>query len=627
MTDASLFPDDLTVHLAEIVHASNAAITSVTMDRRIRSWNPGAEALFGFTVDEALGADLMILVPPDRMEEALGFYSRVRGGEIFSVETIRRHKSGRLIEVAMSLAPIRNPAGEIVGTCAVTHDISAQKATEQRLREEALNRQRTEEALRASERDFRKFFEMADVGNVIADARTYRFLRVNRRFCELTGYSAEELTALTSESLTDPADVEQDRAGWQEALRQDAASFTIEKRYRRKDGSTIWVHVTSTLVRSADGEPLHAVGVVRDVTDRRQAVEELERTRRDLEERVKQRTAELAAASVVARESAHRLETLIANSPLAIIALDLLGRVELWNPASERLFGWSAAEVLGQFVPHLPRDHTSHYLAELRTMLSSPDCSHSETQRERRDGTLIDVAIWRAPLLGADRAVTGSMAILMDVSERKFLERALLEATERESRRIGQELHDHLCQHLLGAAFSAKAVAIGLPPESTVAEELSELARSINSAVQQARDIARGLNPVEMDSAGLMAALEELATRPHMGKSCRLECPRPVLLLDPEASLHAYRIAQEAVYNAVQHSDGTEIVMRLTEDEHHVHLTISDDGSHPLKPAQTNPGLGFAIMKYRAQAIAGKITIDTTAAGSVCVHCSFPRKR
>lgn len=616
---------DPNFHLAEIVNASGAAITSVTMDRRIQSWNPAAEVLFGFTAKEVLGSDSMMIVPPDRMEEALGYHTRVSGGEILNVETVRHHKSGRLVQVSISLAPIRGEAGEIVGTCAVTHDISGRKGSGEQLQAEAANRQRAEEELRVSERDFRTFFEMADVGNVITDVRTNRFLRVNRRFCEMTGYSAGELHELTFHDLTDPADPDRDRTGWEDALRRKASSFNIEKRYLRKDGSTLWVNVNSTLVRSSEGEPLHAIGVLQDVTDRRLAIEELERARHALVERVQERTAELATASAAARESAHRLETLIANSPLPIVVLDLHGLVQIWNPAAESLFGWQAAEVLGHFVPHLPTHSSAAYQADLRAMLASPNRIHVETKRQQRDGGLLDVAVWSAPLFSADHEIRGSMAIFMDVTERKFLERALLEATERESRRIGQELHDHLCQHLLGAAFSAKAVALGLPAESPVERELNRLARTINEAVKQARDIARGLNPVEMDAAGLMSALEELVARPHAGKVCRLECERPVFLRDAETSLQAYRIAQDAVFNAIHHSDGTEIVVRLTDDAHHVHLRIMDNGSGFQPPSDFDRGLGIAIMKYRAEAIGGKLWIDTANDARASVNCSLPK--
>jgi PAS domain S-box-containing protein len=476
---------DLPAHLADIVRASNAAITSVSAELRIQSWNPGAEKLFGFTSEEMVGADLMMILPEDRRKEAREFSSRVQAGEILSVETVCRHKTGRLLEVSIALTPMPDPEGRMAGVCAVMHDI----------------------------------------------------------------------------------------------------------------------------------------------TDRRKALEELEKTRAELEDRVGCRTAELAAATAAARETAHRFETLIENSPLPIISLDVHARVLLWNPAAERLFGWRQADVLGQLVPNLPQENRERYEAELRAMVTSPEHLHWETQRQRKDGSLLEVAIWRAPLFDADHELSSSMAILMDITERKFLERALLEATERESRRIGQELHDHLCQHLLGAAFSSKAISTGLPADLPAAAELNDLARLINSAVQQTRDIARGLNPVELDSGGLMAALQELTERPYPGITCRLECQRPVLLPDAKAALHVYRIAQEAVANAVQHSRGTEIVVRLTEDEENVDLQIADNGSGFAR-MQTGEqqGLGLKIMKYRAQAIGGKLWVDTTKDGGTLVICVLPKR-
>ena len=463
---------DLTPYPADIVRASNAAILSVGPDRRIRSWNPAAERLFGYTSDEALGSDLSIVTPKDRIDEALGLHARIMSGERFSVETVRRHKTGRLVDVFVALAPIRDVDGRILGACAVTHDITENRATERKLQKEA------------------------------------------------------------------------------------------------------------------------------------------------------------AAATAAARETAQRFETLIQNSPLAIVTLDRDARVLLWNPAAEQLFGWSEADVLGRFTRILPEENRRHYEAELRAALCSPESLHWETKRQRRDGSVLDVIVWLAPLFNDQHEIFASMALFMDVTERRFLERALLEATERESRRIGQELHDHLCQHLLGAAFSIKAVASSQPADSPTAAKLNDLARLINSAVVQARDIARGLNPVELDSAGLMAALQELTERPHAGVTCRLECQRPVLLPDAEAALHAYRIAQEAVANAVKHSGGTEIVVRLTEDAQHVYLQIVDNGSGILRQTVAPQGkIGLELMKYRAHAVGGNVAIHTTMEGGTGVTCSIPKRR
>ena len=624
-------PGDL-AHLVSLVSSVPAAIMSVSLDRCFLSWNAAAEKIFGFSAQEILGANLMTIVPDDRWEEALGFFARVKQGETFSVETFRRHKTGRLVAVSMHLGPILDARGCVLAACAVAHDITdrekreaQRQLTAEGKQGEAAMLQPAVATLEASVRDFRTFFETVNVGNVIADARSLRFLRVNRCFCELTGYTAEELAGLSAYDLTDPADVERDRSGWEQSVRELAPCFAIEKRYRRKDGSTIWVHVTSTLVRNALGEPLHVIGVIRDVTDRRQAMDELHKTRAELESRVLSRTAELAAATEAARESARRLELLIDNSPLAMVSLDAGGLVQLWNPAAERLFGWSAREVLGQTMPHLPLTNRAHYEEELRTVLTSPGQRCWETQRLRRDGSMIDVEVWRVALSSPDPGGDASIAIIVDVTERKFLERALLEASERESRRIGQELHDNLCQHLLGAAFSAKAVAMGQPADLPVSAELHNLARLINSAVQQTRDIARGLNPVEMDSAGLMTALQALADRPRTEMACRLECNHNVLLLDAGVALHAYRIAQEAVANAMQHSGGTEIVIRLTEEDANIVLQIEDNGTgFEFHPTQRQ-GLGLEIMKYRAHAISGKNRLNTAQGRGTNVTLVLPK--
>ena len=200
---------------------------------------------------------------------------------------------------------------------------------------------------------------------------------------------------------------------------------------------------------------------------------------------------------------------------------------------------------------------------------------------------------------------------MLPVNEREFLERAFLESAERESRRIGQELHDHLCQLLLGAAFSAKALAHSLDPASPAAGEAEALARLINSAVVQMREIVRGLDPADLDAGGLREALQKLAQNPR----CRLEAARPVSLPDAATARHLFRIAQEAVANALQHAGAREIVLRLSEDGQAVHLEIADDGTG-FDPASTSSrGLGVAMMKIRARAVGGTLRFDTPAGG------------
>jgi signal transduction histidine kinase len=203
----------------------------------------------------------------------------------------------------------------------------------------------------------------------------------------------------------------------------------------------------------------------------------------------------------------------------------------------------------------------------------------------------------------------------------------LLESADRESRRIGEQLHDHLCQVLLGAGFAAKSVAMSLPPSSPAVAELDELVRLINSAAEQTRDIARALNPSGIDAAGLANALERLISRPYAGFDCRFECTSAIRLPDARAARHFYRIAEEAITNAVRHSRGTEIVVRLTADDQGVHLQIADNGRGFEADLDARGGLGLAMMKYRAEAIQASLRFDTRDEGGANITFSLPKRK
>lgn len=225
----------------------------------------------------------------------------------------------------------------------------------------------------------------------------------------------------------------------------------------------------------------------------------------------------------------------------------------------------------------------------------------------------------------AAESSTNSLQDLLE--ENKFLERALLEAAEREQRRIGQELHDHLCQHLLGAAFAAKALAGAMDREqSRLAPQLHDLARLINDAVTQVRDISRGLHPVELDAAGLMSALQELANRASHSVPCIFCCGPDLLVSDPAVALNAYRIAQEAIAGALR-SGATKIQLTLTRKGDFLCLGVSDDG--PIERELTSDPAGTAArtLHYRAQAMTGELTMNFQPESGTSVTCIFPSKK
>jgi signal transduction histidine kinase len=215
-----------------------------------------------------------------------------------------------------------------------------------------------------------------------------------------------------------------------------------------------------------------------------------------------------------------------------------------------------------------------------------------------------------------------------EINERNRLERELLTVTEREQRRLGQDLHDDLCQELAAIAFMTRALATRLTGRQIEeATHVDRIAGLVNGAVTHARNIARGLHPVELDSGGLMAALRDLTTRVNSDVRCEFECKKPVAVSESDVALNLYRIAQEAVTNAVKHSRARHIVVALNRIRDETVLTVRDDGAGlPRGSRNGNRGMGMHLMKYRARTIGASLSIKTVKPSGTQVSCSLPIK-
>jgi signal transduction histidine kinase len=194
-------------------------------------------------------------------------------------------------------------------------------------------------------------------------------------------------------------------------------------------------------------------------------------------------------------------------------------------------------------------------------------------------------------------------ALTNEMTERQRLETELLEISEREQRRIGHDLHDSLCQHLTGAALAGQVLEGKLAaqhrPEAADANKVIEL---IEQGIALSRNLAKGLHPIEFEAEGLMHALDELAaTSSDLFKvACRFECDSPVLIKEALVSGHLYRVAQEAVSNAVKHGKAKNIVISLATLEDGLELEIKDDGLGLPDPLPKSAGMGLRIMAHRA---------------------------
>jgi len=212
------------------------------------------------------------------------------------------------------------------------------------------------------------------------------------------------------------------------------------------------------------------------------------------------------------------------------------------------------------------------------------------------------------------------------VVERKQLQEGYSEAVWQQQRRTAQELHDGLGQSLTGLLLMGTSLRESLQGTDHAAL-VGKLTNGIEQALEQIRNLAKGVFPVDPDAEGLMAALKQLAQSVSSTSKipCRFECPDPVLFEDHRVALHLYRIAQEATTNALKHGRPKEIVVALRSTERGVLLTVSDDGIGIPEPAERKEGAGLRIMKYRAAAIDAVLKVERTGGTGTLVSCLSPK--
>ncbi|MFN7981752.1 MAG: PAS domain S-box protein [Vicinamibacterales bacterium] len=238
--------------LAAIVTSSSDAILSITLDGEITTWNAGAERLFGYTAEEIVGGSIVRLLPPQRRNEEDLLLTRLRAGEtIAHFDTVRTAKDGRELDVSLTISPIVDVSGHIIGASKTIRDITERKTAER--------------DLRVSEARFRGMFENAAVGIALCDAQG-RFLQVNQTLAAMTGYSVDELQGRTTFDITYPDDLADERALTSELVAGTRDSFTFDKRCVRKDGTPLWITVTASRAPSSGDEPPTFVRVAQDIS-------------------------------------------------------------------------------------------------------------------------------------------------------------------------------------------------------------------------------------------------------------------------------------------------------------------------------------------------------------------------
>jgi PAS domain S-box-containing protein len=424
-----------------------------------------------------------------------------------------------------------------------------------------------------------------------------RFVFVNRAFQQGYGYTETEIFGKTPDILFSPNNppellreiLEQTRlGGWRGELLD-----------RRKDGTEFPIHLSTSLMRDQSGRKLGLMGISQDISERKQTEGRLQ---------------ELAA--------------IVQNSEDAIISTTPEAIVVSWNKGAERLFGYDIEEMVGKSVRVIfPAEQLNEAEDIISKVLRGESVESYEALRLHKNGTLRSVSVRVSAVTDPAGKITGVASIYRDITERKQLEKVVVEISANERRRIGHDLHDGLGQHLAGIAFKAKALEGALAGKFTgLASEASIIVSLVNEGIRQTRSLASGLDPVEIEVAGLPAALQKAAAQAaeNFHVHCEFIYNQSRIMVDKQIGLVLYHITQESIHNAVTHGKSKHIVIELATDTTNHCLKIKDNGTGFDMKGRPQSGMGLRIMQYRANSVGGSLTVNSQVNAGTELVCIVP---
>jgi PAS domain S-box-containing protein len=651
------------MRLAAVVRSSHDAIVAKDLNGTITDWNQGAERIFGYKAKEIIGKSILTLIPKERAKEETEILSKIRRGQsIDHYETVRRRKDGQLIDVALTISPVKGPNGGIVGVSKIARDITKQKQTERRLTEQAHLLDLTTDAILARDPQ---------------DRITYW----NDGARELYGYSREEalgkvthklLRTVHSQSLTDIRKKLERENRWSGELTHTC-----------KDGTKVIVMSRWSLDCDAKGKPSSILETNTEITDRKR--EEQRRAVNLAVTRILSESPALAHAIPrilrtvcetlgwevgdfwTPKLDGRLLRCLVSESRVGKFSrfksvcrklklapgIGLPGRIwsnlkpawisDITNDNNFQRASIAAGEGLHSAFA-FPISFGKHFLGvmeffslEIRErdedvlkIFSSIGSQIGQFVQRKRAEAALQKSKELLEQLVRRRTKALRMAnaeLKNEIARRQGLEGEILSVSDREQQRLGQELHDGLCQHLTGVAFMSRSIAMRLKNHRVIeVGDIEKIAQLVNDAATDTRNLSRALHRLDVDAAGLVNALQDLVDREIWRTPCRLEVKPSFRIEDDAAAAHLYRIAREAVINANKHAQARKIIVKLGRSRREMVLHVIDDGVGLSNERKLKQGLGLHIMNYRAQLMGGRLEIDSPKNRGTRVSCYLPRR-
>jgi two-component system cell cycle sensor histidine kinase/response regulator CckA len=486
------------VNAAELLDLAPVGLVGIDALGIVTATNRKANEILQRDQPAILGAAFPDLFEASERERLSDFLNRCRSAAV-GPEVFVAGENGRRRLVRVECAP----AGSADATCASVLSLREAHADP--------------EVWSEADGHLRAIFDESPIGMALVGADRF-FHKVNRAFCESTGYTEAELTRLRFSDITHPDDAADDVALSERLFAGEISSFRVEKRYVSKSGEPLWINLTASLIRDAAGRPVYRLNMVEDISQRKRAEQALEHANQTL-------------------------RTIIETSPLAIIALDLQGNITLWNAAAERTFGWKQEEVLNRPVPTAPEEEAERLRALIEGYRRGESVSGYQGRRRRKDGTVIDIQLWTAPLRDSSGRIVATLGLFVDATERNRLEEQLRQSQKLESlgTLAGGVAHDfnNLLTGILGNASLAVDV---LPAENPARELLGDVILASERAADLTRQLLAysGKGRFVSKPVSLSAVIRDIRTLiltslPKKIKvELRLEDDLPRVLADPD---------------------------------------------------------------------------------------------
>ena len=547
------------------------------------------------------------------------------GRDAAPIEHRIRRKDGCIRWVLNTVSAQRDGRGQVIGYDGLLRDITDRREAEQRLRE--------------NEEFGRQVVSSLQEGLIVFD-HDLRFRSWNRFMEQLSGLAADQVLGRHPDELFPWMREQGILGGVSKAL---AGKSLVQPDVLIHDagaGKEVWVTGSSVPLRDAQERIVGVITTLQDISDRKRAEDALRQLNETLEYRVAQQMREI-------RLLAEAVSNLGEGVMITSDELEWPGPTIVFvNKAMCRISGYRVEELVRQTPRILHGDGTeSETLNRIRTELSAGHSCLVELTNYRKNGTPYDAELFITPLVDAQGRRTNFVSIHRDITERKELQKHVLNIAGDEQRRIGQELHDGIGQELTGLSLFAGTlfeVFEGLAQQDVdgkatwVLEETdylrlrqtaSRLSRGLVEANQHVHQLSHGIMPVQIDAEGLRSALQELAasTDGQQNVRCWFECPDPLTVANNVVARHLYRIAQEALSNALRHGQADQIRIALSQKDGYLVLDVSDNGIG-FDPGVTHrtgrTGMGLRTMNYRASLIGGVVHITRGKEGGMSVRCT-----